>query len=160
MIPYNLRAVSRKPTLAACWAKNRIQSVAAHGKAPAYLSHFLSLCTPNSPLWSETKSLPRVSRCRLERFGRCCFACATPYFWNTLPTLVNRASSTDASRTARRLIYLMCSHIFFIHLTFCCKDFKPIHKFKKKIPLSSSGSVDPLVARVSQCTQQELRNSS
>ena len=68
---------------------------ALHGKSPPYISQLLSLYTPTRPLWSENKNLLRVPRCRLEGFGRRCFAYAAPSLWNPLPTPVKRASSID-----------------------------------------------------------------
>ena len=51
---------------------------ALRGKASAYISQWLSLYTPTRPLRPETKNLFRVPRCRLEGFGRRCFAYAAP----------------------------------------------------------------------------------
>ena len=39
---------------------------ALYGKAPAYISQLLSLCTPTRPLRSENKNLLRVPRCRFQ----------------------------------------------------------------------------------------------
>ena len=72
---------------------------ALHGKAPAYISQLLSLYTPTRPLRSENKNLLRVPRCRLEGFGRRCFAYAAPSLWNSLPTPVKRASSIDTFKS-------------------------------------------------------------
>ena len=72
---------------------------ALHGKALAYISQLFSLYTPTRPLWSENKNLLRVPRCRLEGFGRCCFAYAAPSLWNPLPTPVKRASSADTCKS-------------------------------------------------------------
>ena len=69
-------------------------------KAPAYISQLLSLYTPTRPLRSENKNLLRVPRCRLEGFGRRCFACAAPSLWNPLPTPVKRASSIDTFKSS------------------------------------------------------------
>ena len=73
---------------------------ALHGKAPAYISQLLSLYTPTRPLRSENKNLLRVPRCRLEGFGRRCFAYAAPSLWNPLPTPVKRASSIDTFKSS------------------------------------------------------------
>ena len=73
---------------------------ALHGKAPAYISQLLSLYTPTRPLRSENKNLLRVPRCRLEGFGRGCFAYAAPSLWNPLPTPVKRASSIDTFKSS------------------------------------------------------------
>ena len=73
---------------------------ALHGKAPAYISQLLSLHSPTRPLRSENKNLLRVPRCRLEGFGRRCFAYAAPSLWNPVPTPVKRASSIDTFKTS------------------------------------------------------------
>ena len=73
---------------------------ALHGKAPAYISQLLSLYTPTRPLRSENKNLLRVPRCRLEGFGRRCFAYAAPSLWNPLPTPLKRASSIDTFKSS------------------------------------------------------------
>ena len=68
---------------------------ALRGEVQAYISQLLSLYTPTRPLRSETKNLIRVPRCRLEGFGRRCFAYAAPFLWNPHPTPFKRASSID-----------------------------------------------------------------
>ena len=73
---------------------------ALHGKAPAYISQLLSVYTPTRPLRSENKNILRVPRCRLEGFGRHCFAYAAPSLWNPLPTPVKRASSIDSFKSS------------------------------------------------------------
>ena len=73
---------------------------AVHGKAPAYISQLLSLYTPTRPLRSENKNLLRVPRCRLEGFGRRCFAYAAPSLWNPLPTPVKCASSIETFKSS------------------------------------------------------------
>ena len=73
---------------------------ALHGNAPAYISQLLSLYTPTRPLRSENKNISRVPRCRLQGFGRRCFAYAAPSRWNPLPTHVKRASSIDTFKSS------------------------------------------------------------
>ena len=70
-----------------------------HHKAPAYISQLLSLYAPTRPLRSETKNL-RVPRCRLEGFGRRCFAYAAPSLWKPLHTPVKQASSIDTFKSS------------------------------------------------------------
>ena len=41
-----------------------------------------------------------TSECRLEGFGRHCFAYAAPSLWNPLPTPVKRASSIDTFKSS------------------------------------------------------------
>ena len=138
---------------------------ALHGKAPAYISQLLSLYTPTRPLRSENKNIPRVPRCRLEGFGRRCFAYAAPSLWNPLPTPVKRASSIDTFKSSLKTYLfnvaytsihwnLYCMSILFV-TNFKCflltsafehGDFSPffklaLYKFNIIIISSSSGSI-------------------
>ena len=87
---------------------------ALHGKAPAHISQLLSPYTPTRPFRSENKNLPRVPRCRLEGFGRHCFAFAAPSIWNPLPTPVKRASSIDTFKSSLKT-HLFNIAFFSIH---------------------------------------------
>ena len=69
---------------------------ALHGKALAHISQLLSLYTPTRTLQPENK------RCRLEGFGRRCFANAAPSLWNPLPTPVKRAPSIDTFKSSMK----------------------------------------------------------
>ena len=80
---------------------------ALHGKAPAYLTQLLSNYSPSRPLRSQEKLLLTVPRCRLEGFGRRCFANAAPTLWNPLPSSVKCASSVDSFK-CRLKTHLFC----------------------------------------------------
>ena len=58
-------------------------------------------------LQSETNNLPRVPRCRLEGFGRRCFAYAAPSIWKHLLHLVTVPRLLIPSRVAWKVIYIM-----------------------------------------------------
>ena len=93
-----------------------------HGKAPAYISQFLSLYTPTRPLRSENKNLLRVQRCHLQGFGRRSFAYGAPSLH-----LLNVPLPLIPSRAAWRLTCLMW-HIpgstdCYIVWVYCCDSF-------------------------------------
>ena len=91
------------------------------GKAPPYISQLFYLYTPTRPLRSENKNLLRVPRCRLEGYGRRCFAYAAPSIWNPLSTPVKRASSIDTFKGSRKT-YLFNVAYPSIHWIFYCKS--------------------------------------
>ena len=72
---------------------------ALHGKAPAYLAQLLSIYSPSRPLRSQDKLLLTVPKCRLEGFGRRCFANAAPTLWNPLPSSIKCAPSVAAFKS-------------------------------------------------------------
>ena len=86
-----------------------------HGKAPAYISQWLSLYTPTRPLRTETRNPRRVPRCHLERFGRRCFAYAAPSLLNLLNGLTFKSSlktyQFDVAYPSLHLL-LYCMSIF------------------------------------------------
>ena len=102
---------------------------ALHGKAPAYISQLLSLYTPTRPLRSENKNLLRVPRCRLEGFGRRCFAYAAPSLWNPLPTPVKCASSIDTFKSSLKT-YLFDVAYPSIHWLLYCMSMLFVTLFK------------------------------
>ena len=102
---------------------------ALHGKAPAYISQLLSLYTPTRPLRSENKNLLRVPRCRLEGFGRRCFAYAAPSLWNPLPTPVKCASSIDTFKSSLKT-YLFNVAYPSIHWLLYCMSMLFVTLFK------------------------------
>ena len=102
---------------------------ALHGKAPAYISQLLSLYTPTRPLRSENKNLLRVPRCRLEGFGRRCFAFAAPSLWNPLPTPAKRASSIDTFKSSLKN-YLFNVAYPSIHWLLYCMSILSVTFFK------------------------------
>ena len=102
---------------------------ALHGKAPAYISQLLSLYTPTRPLRSENKNLLRVPRCRLEGFGRRCFAYAAPSLWNPLPTPVKCASSIDTLKSSLKT-YLFNVAYPSIHWLLYCMSMLFVTLFK------------------------------
>ena len=94
-----------------------------------------TLYTPTRPLRSENKNLLRVPRCRLEGFGRRCFAYAAPSLWNPLPTPVKCASSIDTFKSSLKTYLfnvaypsihwlLYCMSMLFVTLFFKCFLFK------------------------------------
>ena len=102
---------------------------ALHGKAPAYISQLLSLYTPTRPLRSENKNLLRVPRCRLEGFGRRCFAYAAPSLWNPPPTPVKCASSIDTFKSSLKT-YLFNVAYPSIHWLLYCMSMLFVTLFK------------------------------
>ena len=92
---------------------------ALHGKTPAYISQLLSLYTPTRPLRSENKNLLRVPRCRLEGFGRRCFAYAAPSLWNPLPTPVKCASSIETFKSSLKTYLINVAYPSIHWLLYC-----------------------------------------
>ena len=92
---------------------------ALYGKAPAYISQLLYLCTATRPLRSENKNLLRVPRRRFQTFGRRCFTYAAPTLWNPLPTPVKRASSIDTFKSSLK-VYLFNAAYPSIHWILYC----------------------------------------
>ena len=68
---------------------------------PRHISPSCCLCAlPPGPCDQRTKISSGFTRCRLEGFGRRCFAYAAPSRWNPLPTPVKRASSIDTFKSS------------------------------------------------------------
>ena len=86
---------------------------------PRHISPSCCLYSPTRPLRSENKNLFRVPRCRLEGFGRRCFAYATPSLWNPLSTPVKRASLIYAFKSSLKT-YLFYVAYPSIHCTLYC----------------------------------------
>ena len=70
-------------------------------------------CWPYEPCYQ--------GRCRLEGFGRCCFAYmyAAPTLWNPLPTPVKRASSTDTFKSSLKTYLFDVPHSAIHRLLYC-----------------------------------------
>ena len=79
--------------------------------------------TRTRPLRSDNKILLRVTRCRLEGFGRRCFAYAAPSLWNPLPTPVKHSSSMNTLKSSLKTYLFNVADPSIHWLLYCMSKF-------------------------------------